>query len=91
MNEVGAREVHFNYPSRPMVPVLTGLTCEARRGQVLALVGGSGSGKSTIIALLQRFYDPMAGSVVSNLYKYNVSIYIILKNFHFLTLPLVYL
>ncbi|KAK4292716.1 hypothetical protein Pmani_034533 [Petrolisthes manimaculis] len=66
VNEVGTREVHFNYPTRPLLSVLTGLTCEAKRGQVLALVGASGSGKSTVIALLQRFYDPYAGSVNIN-------------------------
>ncbi|XP_069392955.1 ATP-dependent translocase ABCB1 isoform X2 [Paralichthys olivaceus] len=56
--------VRFNYPSRPDVPVLQGLDLDVKRGETLALVGSSGCGKSTIIQLLERFYDPREGSVV---------------------------
>ncbi|XP_053289020.1 ATP-binding cassette, sub-family B (MDR/TAP), member 4 [Pleuronectes platessa] len=56
--------VRFNYPSRPNLPVLQGLDLEVKRGETLALVGSSGCGKSTIIQLLERFYDPREGSVV---------------------------
>ncbi|CAF4068150.1 unnamed protein product, partial [Rotaria sordida] len=55
--------VHFAYPSRIDVPVLNGLSFTAQRGQTTALVGSSGCGKSTCIQLLQRFYDPIDGSV----------------------------
>ncbi|WAR00123.1 MDR1-like protein [Mya arenaria] len=54
--------VHFNYPSRPDVKVLRGVDLEICRGQTVALVGASGCGKSTIVQLLQRFYDPEQGS-----------------------------
>ncbi|XP_031432465.1 ATP-binding cassette, sub-family B (MDR/TAP), member 4 isoform X2 [Clupea harengus] len=56
-------DVHFNYPSRPDVTVLKGLRLRARKGQTIALVGSSGCGKSTTIQLLERFYDPMHGTV----------------------------
>lgn len=55
--------VSFAYPSRPTVTVLEDVSFEARAGQVVALVGRSGAGKSTIAAMLHRFYDPAAGSV----------------------------
>ncbi|XP_058380734.1 phosphatidylcholine translocator ABCB4 isoform X3 [Diceros bicornis minor] len=57
-------EVVFNYPTRPNVPVLQGLSLEVKKGQTLALVGSSGCGKSTVVQLLERFYDPMAGTVL---------------------------
>uniref|UniRef100_A0A8C0L9T3 ATP binding cassette subfamily B member 1 n=1 Tax=Canis lupus dingo TaxID=286419 RepID=A0A8C0L9T3_CANLU len=57
-------EVVFNYPTRPDIPVLQGLSLEVKKGQTLALVGSSGCGKSTVVQLLERFYDPLAGSVV---------------------------
>lgn len=59
--------VMFNYPTRPNIPVLQGLSFEVKKGQTLALVGSSGCGKSTVVQLLERFYNPMAGSVVSTL------------------------
>jgi ATP-binding cassette subfamily B protein len=55
--------VKFSYPSRPGAPVLTGLDLSVEPGQVVALVGHSGAGKSTIAALLTRLYDPTAGQV----------------------------
>ncbi|XP_053528768.1 ATP-dependent translocase ABCB1 isoform X2 [Artibeus jamaicensis] len=57
-------EVAFNYPMRPDVSVLQGLSLEVKKGQTLALVGSSGCGKSTVVQLLERFYDPLAGSVL---------------------------
>jgi ATP-binding cassette subfamily B (MDR/TAP) protein 1 len=59
------RGVHFRYPNRPTVPVLRGLNLEVKPGQTIALVGASGCGKSTIVALLQSFYNPDSGQVVS--------------------------
>ncbi|KAJ3061841.1 ATP-binding cassette, sub-B (MDR TAP), member 4, partial [Quaeritorhiza haematococci] len=56
----GAR---FRYPTRPNVPVLRGLDVTALKGQTVALVGASGSGKSTVISLLERFYDVNDGRV----------------------------
>uniref|UniRef100_A0A673T5I1 P-type phospholipid transporter n=1 Tax=Suricata suricatta TaxID=37032 RepID=A0A673T5I1_SURSU len=57
-------EVAFNYPTRPDIPVLRGLSLEVKKGQTLALVGSSGCGKSTVVQLLERFYDPLAGTVL---------------------------
>ncbi len=50
----------FAYPSRPDVDVLKGLYLQVQPGQKFALVGASGGGKSTIVNLIQRFYDPQA-------------------------------
>ena len=55
---IAFREVHFSYPTRPEQPVLNGFTLTVEPGQTVALCGASGSGKSTVIALLERFYDP---------------------------------
>ncbi|KAK9759923.1 hypothetical protein K7432_016568, partial [Basidiobolus ranarum] len=58
------RNVSFSYPSRPDVPILKGFNLKVKPGQTVALVGSSGSGKSTCIQLLERFYDPIEGSVL---------------------------
>jgi ABC-type multidrug transport system fused ATPase/permease subunit len=57
--------VKFRYPTRKGVSVLRGLSLKVRRGHTLALVGASGCGKSTVVALLERFYDPLEGQIVS--------------------------
>ncbi|NXA31903.1 MDR1 protein, partial [Eudromia elegans] len=57
------RNVYFNYPARPDIKVLKGLNLKVNCGQTVALVGGSGCGKSTTVQLIQRFYDPMEGMV----------------------------
>ena len=57
------RDVQFWYPHRPEVRVLKTLNFTIEKGQAVALVGFSGSGKSTVIQLLQRFYDPEMGSI----------------------------
>lgn len=54
----------FAYPMRPDVPVFQGFSLVAPAGHVTALVGESGSGKSTIVNLVERFYDVDAGAVL---------------------------
>ncbi|KAJ9591025.1 hypothetical protein L9F63_027767, partial [Diploptera punctata] len=56
--------VHFQYPARPEVQVLKGLNLTVKTGESVALVGSSGCGKSTIIQLVQRLYDPSQGRVL---------------------------
>lgn len=69
------QDVFFRYPSRPEVIVHRGLNIRIRAGQTVALVGSSGCGKSTCVQLLQRFYDPVFGSVLLDdldIRKYNI-------------------
>ncbi|CAN0857282.1 ABC transporter B family member 15 [Linum grandiflorum] len=62
--EVEFRNVQFAYPSRPESIILGDFNLKVPSGNTVALVGGSGSGKSTVIALLQRFYDPLGGEIL---------------------------
>jgi ABC-type multidrug transport system fused ATPase/permease subunit len=61
--DIEFKNVEFNYPSRPEVKILRNFSLKVKSGQTVALVGSSGSGKSTCIQLVQRFYDPLLGSV----------------------------
>ncbi|KAG5936524.1 hypothetical protein E4U53_000210 [Claviceps sorghi] len=55
--------VRFSYPLRPDTQVLRGIDLEIKKGQFAAFVGASGCGKSTMIAMLERFYDPSSGTI----------------------------
>ncbi|KAK2444713.1 ABC transporter B family member [Trifolium repens] len=57
------RNVYFSYPSRPEKPILQGLSLSIPAGKTVALIGSSGCGKSTVISLITRFYDPMRGEI----------------------------
>ena len=61
--EIAFDDVTFHYPSRPTQSALAGVTLRVRAGETVALVGPSGAGKTTVIQLIQRFYDPEAGRV----------------------------
>ncbi|CAL5375969.1 unnamed protein product [Camellia sinensis] len=62
--DVEFKMVTFAYPSRPEVIVLKDFCLKVKSGSMVALVGGSGSGKSTVIWMVQRFYDPNQGKVL---------------------------
>ncbi|KAJ0989438.1 hypothetical protein J5N97_007794 [Dioscorea zingiberensis] len=62
--EIEFKCVKFSYPSRPDTVVLSGLNLHVKAGQTIGLVGGSGSGKSTVISLIQRFYQPDEGMIL---------------------------
>ncbi|XP_037769665.2 antigen peptide transporter 2 isoform X1 [Chelonia mydas] len=61
---VSFHNVSFSYPSRPDCQVLKAVSLELRPGEVTALVGLNGSGKSTCVGLLERFYEPQAGEIL---------------------------
>ncbi|KAJ2634644.1 hypothetical protein GGF40_004076 [Coemansia sp. RSA 1286] len=61
--DIELSNVDFRYPTRPDVQVLHDFSIRVRPGQKVALVGESGCGKSTMIGLVERFYDPESGSV----------------------------
>jgi len=55
--------VSFSYPTRPDIKALNELSLKVKSGNLVALVGHSGSGKSTVISLLERLYDPSEGAI----------------------------
>ncbi|GAA6188824.1 ABC transporter transmembrane domain-containing protein [Litorivita sp. NS0012-18] len=61
--EIRFEKVGFNYPSRPDIPALKDVDLVIHPGETVALVGPSGAGKTTIIQMIQRFYDPQSGRV----------------------------
>ncbi|XP_020522023.1 ABC transporter B family member 1 isoform X2 [Amborella trichopoda] len=61
---VELRNVNFSYPTRPDTPILCNFSLTIPAGKTIAMVGSSGSGKSTVVALIERFYDPTSGQVL---------------------------
>uniref|UniRef100_A0A0M3HLA7 ABC transporter domain-containing protein n=1 Tax=Ascaris lumbricoides TaxID=6252 RepID=A0A0M3HLA7_ASCLU len=64
------KNVFFSYPTRRNTRILRGLTLNVKEGETVALVGHSGCGKSTVMGLLERFYDTNRGNIVSCNYFY---------------------
>jgi len=62
--EVELQHISFTYPTRPTVPIFQDLSLTVHAGKTVALVGESGSGKSTIISLIEHFYDPDSGQIL---------------------------
>jgi ATP-binding cassette subfamily B protein len=60
---ISFNDVTFRYPGRPTVSALDGVNLTVKAGETVALVGPSGAGKTTIIQLIQRFYDPSEGAI----------------------------
>jgi ABC-type multidrug transport system fused ATPase/permease subunit len=70
--------VRFAYPSRPDVEILKGISFDVRAGSKIALVGQSGAGKSTIVQLLMKFYNPLAGDILvdgQNIQSFDITAY----------------
>lgn len=61
--DVQFEDVHFSYPGRKDISVLNGISFSASQGQTVAIVGPSGAGKTTITALILRFYDINSGKI----------------------------
>ncbi|KAF8008245.1 hypothetical protein BT93_K2039 [Corymbia citriodora subsp. variegata] len=62
--DIEFKDVYFSYPARPDELIFNGFSLYIPSGMTAALVGQSGSGKSTVISLIERFYDPRAGEVL---------------------------
>jgi ATP-binding cassette, subfamily B, bacterial len=60
---IGLEAVRFQYPARPEISALDGVTLQVAPGETVALVGPSGAGKTTVLQLILRFYDPQEGRV----------------------------
>ncbi|XP_062143486.1 ABC transporter B family member 21-like isoform X2 [Alnus glutinosa] len=62
--DIELKDVYFSYPTRPDEQIFNGFSLCIPSGMTAALVGQSGSGKSTVISLIERFYDPQVGEVL---------------------------
>lgn len=60
---IEVKDLHFTYPGRPNVPILKGINFSIEPGEKVAIVGSSGTGKSTLAQLFMRFYEPNSGKI----------------------------
>lgn len=66
VQELAFKEVTFAYPGQTESPIIEGISFSAQKGQVVAFIGSTGSGKSTLIQLIPRFYDVTDGQILIN-------------------------
>lgn len=64
--QIGVENVSFAYPTKPEVPILHNVSLKVPKNNIVALVGASGCGKSSIISLVERWYDPVEGKFTYN-------------------------
>lgn len=64
LGQVEINSVNFSYPARPDILILNNFSLTVPAGKTIALVGSSGSGKSTVVSLIERFYDPVSGNII---------------------------
>jgi ABC-type multidrug transport system fused ATPase/permease subunit len=64
--EIEVKDLQFSYPGRPEVEIIKGINFTIQPGQKVAIVGSSGTGKSTLAQLFMRFYEPNGGSISLN-------------------------
>lgn len=65
LGQVEIKSVNFSYPARPDILILNNFSLSVPAGKTIALVGSSGSGKSTVVSLIERFYDPTSGNTTN--------------------------
>lgn len=78
VGNISYQNIHFSYPTRKDLPVLKGINLDIKSGDKVALVGMSGSGKSTMVQLLLQFYQPDQGTITIDgkpATEYDLSIY----------------
>ena len=63
LGHIRFEDIKFNYPGRPDIAALDGVNLEIKPGETVAFVGPSGAGKTTIIQMILRFYDPQSGHI----------------------------
>jgi ATP-binding cassette subfamily B (MDR/TAP) protein 1 len=64
--QISLKNVFFEYPNKPDISVISDVSLDIPHNKSIALVGASGCGKSSIISLIERWYDPTSGAITFN-------------------------